>query len=157
MPQAARWSRTLILVWDCSAHNSYIIHNGPMKKLMWCSMKTDKTKGTTDDFQNDYKWSWDHITLVKWRLNSKWSVSLEEKVSQNRHLSCFCCATHVCHPGLSPLPSCTFSITGWLGLWDDGWGQKQALSVLLLRADMSRARSPTAINPDTAATPTRVQ
>lgn len=53
---------------------------------------------------------------------------------------------HVRHRQLSPVPSCMFSITGWLWLWDDGWGQKQALSMLLLRPGMSRARSPAAIN-----------
>lgn len=34
--------------------------------------------------------------------------------------------------------SCAFSITGWLGLRDDGWGQRGALSVLLLRPTCPR-------------------
>lgn len=43
------------------------------------------------------------------------------------------CNTHVCQAKLSPFPSCKFSITEWLGLRDDGWGQSEALSLLLLR------------------------
>lgn len=69
-------------------------------------------------------------SLTVWRTRS------EEKVAHRGQHNCFCSATHthVCHPGLSPPPSWAFSITGWLGLCrDDGWGQRGALSGLLLR------------------------
>lgn len=68
----------------------------------------------------------------------------EKKVSHSGGQNCFCCATntHACHPELSP--SCTFSITGWLELRDDGWGQRG--SSFHAQACVSRTRSPAAIN-----------
>lgn len=68
----------------------------------------------------------------------------EKKVSPSRGQNCFCCATntHVCHPEHSP--SCTFSITGWLELRDDGWGQGGGS--FHTQACVSRTCSPAAIN-----------
>lgn len=70
-----------------------------------------------------------------------------EKISDlARCLNGFPGTADVCHPECSLPPSCMFSITGWLRLWDDGWGHKHSLSELLLRVGMSWTHSLVAIN-----------
>lgn len=86
-----------------------------------------------------FKKSWNSFLLKEktkaHSFFSTWRMRPEEKVAHSGQHNCFCRATHtqVCHPGVFLPPSCGFSITGWLGFRDDGWGHRGALSVLVSR------------------------